>query len=542
MRFTLPFVGCAALISAASTSVWAQSDRPDVARRRASSASSPIHISRETTLITGPVDEDGYVDYLEAVNRKLSAGVTPENNAAVLLRRAVGPGEVQPELRKQHFKRLGIDPLPARGNYLVGWWQLERKAGLAPEAFDRLSSGPWRSEDHPAAAQWLTQNDAPLRLVIQATKRPRYYTPLLAGDASPKLISALLPAVQESRSVARVLKLRAMNRLGDGDLPGAADDLLAMHRLARLIGQGGTLVGGLVAIAIDSMALQGDLVLAAQPNLTSEQALAFLRDRSALPPIKGMRERMDFTERLMFLDTVNSLARGDGIQTLAAVNGQPQAGSGAVGGLSQVMKLFSKGIDWNVTLRTGNRWYDKLVSATDHETYAEQMAAMQRLEAELQELASKHNTPLKAALIALGGDAQGAMIGNMIGEILCALLLPATKASIQAEHRSLMQQDLARVALALAAYRAEQGNYPESLDTIGPKYLGEMPADRFSGKPLRYALRDEGQGYLLYSLGPNQRDDAATSHISQTLRGEWIPRDSAVKLEGDDLVVRMPVK
>lgn len=49
-----------------------------------------LRVSPETTVVTGPLNPDGTVDYVAAFNAELSQGVTPENNAAVLLLRALG--------------------------------------------------------------------------------------------------------------------------------------------------------------------------------------------------------------------------------------------------------------------------------------------------------------------------------------------------------------------------------------------------------------------------------------------------------------------
>src|SRR6184192_2449765 len=38
-------------------------------------------ISKETTYVAGPVRADGTIDYVEAINERLSQGVTKENNA-----------------------------------------------------------------------------------------------------------------------------------------------------------------------------------------------------------------------------------------------------------------------------------------------------------------------------------------------------------------------------------------------------------------------------------------------------------------------------
>jgi hypothetical protein len=71
-----------------------------------------ITVSKKTAHILQPLDANGNVDYLAALNQMTSQGVTRENNAAVPLFRAFGPGDVNPTLRSQFFKRLKIEPLP----------------------------------------------------------------------------------------------------------------------------------------------------------------------------------------------------------------------------------------------------------------------------------------------------------------------------------------------------------------------------------------------------------------------------------------------
>jgi hypothetical protein len=66
--------------------------------------------------------------------------------------------------------------------------------------------------------------------------------------------------------------------------------------------------------------------------------------------------------------------------------------------------------------------------------------------------------------------------------------------------------------------------------------MPQTPQDRFSGQALHYERR--GEGYLLYSVGMNGKDDAA---ISSTQDGEHVPDGQATGDEGDDLVVRVPL-
>ena len=62
-----------------------------------------------------------------------------------------------------------------------------------------------------------------------------------------------------------------------------------------------------------------------------------------------------------------------------------------------------------------------------------------------------------------------------------------------------------QVAFALAAFRRDHARYPAMLNDLSPNYLKDVPADLFTGKPLIY--RPEPNGYLLYSVGLNGKDD-----------------------------------
>ena len=63
--------------------------------------------------------------------------------------------------------------------------------------------------------------------------------------------------------------------------------------------------------------------------------------------------------------------------------------------------------------------------------------------------------------------------------------------------------------VAIRSYRLEQGKLPGDLRQLVPDYLAVLPEDPFSRAPLVYRLEDEG--YMLYSVGLNRRDDGGRS-------------------------------
>jgi len=69
------------------------------------------------------------------------------------------------------------------------------------------------------------------------------------------------------------------------------------------------------------------------------------------------------------------------------------------------------------------------------------------------------------------------------------------------------------IAVELEAHRQAVGDYPTHLTDIKLAYLEELPSDPCSGQPFHYEKRDDG--YLLYSLGANGKDDGGKSDRDQ---------------------------
>jgi hypothetical protein len=73
---------------------------------------------------------------------------------------------------------------------------------------------------------------------------------------------------------------------------------------------------------------------------------------------------------------------------------------------------------------------------------------------------------------------------------------------------------LLRAELALREYRERHAGYPPKLEGLVPQCLTAVPVDPFSGQPLRY--RRQGEGYVLYSVGPDGKDDGGTPSSSRS--------------------------
>jgi hypothetical protein len=482
-------------------------------------------VGKETTYVTGPLDDDGYIDYAAALNERLGKGVTPKNNANVLLWQALGP---RPEGGKgmppAFFKWMGIEELPEKAEYLIDLFKYVREHRkvepfeIADELNDQLSRAaerPWAAKEYPYIAGWLKANEKPLALAVEATRRPHYFNPLV--PQSEGLIGALLPGVQSCREIARALATRAMLRVGEGKFDDAWQDLLACHRLGRLVGRGATLIDGLVGIAIDHVASTADVAFLARAKLDAKQTLACLNDLQKLPPMPAMADKVDLGERFVFLDCV-MLIRRHGIQYLDAL---------AKGGTPKAAPRPLDGIDWEPALRNGNRWYDRMAVAMRLKDRSAREKELNQINNELGKLKlnSRDATSWRGRLRLLFIDKEKlpTVLGEKIGNVLIGMMAPATGKVQAAGDRAEQVQRNLRVAFALAAYHRDHGRYPKELAALAPKYLKEVPDDLFSGKPLAYETSEDG--YLLYSVGANGQNEEGR-------RDDDPP--------GDDLRVRMP--
>ncbi|MHC4984602.1 MAG: hypothetical protein ACYTFO_00445, partial [Planctomycetota bacterium] len=267
----------------------------------------PFTISPETTYFTEPLNEDGTVNYIAAVNAVYAEGVTPDNNAAPLLIQVSGiKGFTLQDVSEQSRERwtdVGIVDLPQQGLY-VDIFQLRPDWG-PEERYEGALKGPWRASQKPEIAEWLAANEEALALAAEAAQRERFFVPHpeLVGetDESPLTRSLLIVPLSAYRNIARAFVCRANLSLGEGDLEQAFEDFCTAYRLGTLVGQEPTLIADLVAAAIISVSCDAMVDLAAMP-LTTEQAQSLLETWQGLPPGPAPWQAVDELERLLALD------------------------------------------------------------------------------------------------------------------------------------------------------------------------------------------------------------------------------------------------
>jgi hypothetical protein len=331
------------------------------------------------------------------------------------------------------------------------------------------------------------------------------------NPADPGLLNVRLPGVQRCRDLGAALAARAMLRASRGDLDGAWADVLAGHRLGRLVGRGACLIETLAGAAVEGTAARGVPALIDRAGPDTDRLTRWARDLRELPPLPDVAGQVDLGSRYMLLDVVMLIDRR-GLGALGGGDGGPLA------------DILIDGIDWDPALRAINRWHDRLTAALRVKDRAARVREYERFTTDIRAL--KRQTEDRDATSKAVREAKdpSAAWGGYVGDVLVALLTPAATLVQDAVDRLGQVQDNLAVAFALARYKADRGGYPKELAELAPKYLARVPGDVFSCKPLVY--RSGGGGYVLYSVGVNGRDDGG--------------RGSSDTPKGDDLVIRMP--
>jgi hypothetical protein len=105
--------------------------------------------------------------------------------------------------------------------------------------------------------------------------------------------------------------------------------------------------------------------------------------------------------------------------------------------------------------------------------------------------------------------------------IITSIFAPAMLRVNELYAESIARMRITRVGLALLQEKKAQGVFPDTLEKLNMENLD----DPFSTEPLRY--KPQGQGFILYSIGPDQKDNGGSpkQKKQKSARGRPAPDD-----------------
>ncbi len=350
---------------------------------------------------------------------------------------------------------------------------------------DKWASGDDFKDNSPAAMaakkQSLAKNVTAFQLLHQGFQYPYQAPPVRSFDAGN------YSSYQKNRSLARVLGLEASVDAQTGDWNGSITADLDSLQLGEDLPHGGTVIAMLVGDAVQSIGRKQ--AWGAVDHLDASQARAAAQRlehiRADHVPFADTLQEEEWSGQAGLLEMMrrkdwpsgayaSGYTSGDG--AMAALRNTAAATRIRLAGKRTIMANYTRYMDQSI--------------ANARQPYAAHLPAP-----------PIPGDPLNQIMFASDSETSGSSFPNNVR------LREAVTDT---------QSALLMTMLALRAYKLEHGSYPASLSALVPEYLKAVPADPFAlSGPLRYKL--QGATYLLYSVGPDGKDDGGQAILDKTL-------------------------
>ncbi len=304
-----------------------------------------------------------------------------------------------------------------------------------------------------------------LAIVSRAAQRPscRFELDYTKGAAM------LMPHLSDLRTLSRLQCAMALSQSAAGQADEAWNTLEEGFRHANALHGEPILISQLVRIAQFSLCARTLRLVAVQHPLPPARAAALAACVEQFDDQRPFVASVD-GERLL-LGEWGFRLRGRELRQAMSWNGDSSAS-----GAWPLMLFFSISTPLN-------QW--------DHAQYLALMHGQTRLAAE------PYNRQLITAT-----ERQMQAIPRYC--VLTRLLVPALGAATERFVRLQAEARVTRKGLGLLAWQQTHGTFPAKLEELGTP----VPLDPFGGQPLRY--RAEGAGFVLYSSGPDLKDDGGS--------------------------------
>lgn len=344
---------------------------------------------------------------------------------------------------------------------------------------------PLTPESLAAMDEFLTAQAGHIAAVRSAFRRPRFRFDIAFG-AGP---AALLPHLSRIRKEARIFQIVSLAAVEHGDVTGALQAIEDSIHSGQLLAAEPTLISQLVRIACLNLALTSmEQLLSRQPlNAAQLDRLHVMLEGAGL---RGAARKALVYERPYSLASFDPQVVAQSLSNPAPGDSEEEAAQAA----SNVRKGFT------FLRATGYLAPDRRFML---ETFKEAIA-----------LAEQETPDSLRQCEALFKDV-AAKARRFPPKFFSAMMLPALQnvpekfASYEARRRA------ALTAVAIERFRLEhEGQLPDQLAALVPRFLANPPLDPFDGEPLRFKKLDEG--FAVYSVGKDRTDDDGLERARRT--------------------------
>ncbi len=333
---------------------------------------------------------------------------------------------------------------------------------------------------------------APVIEELRAASRRPYVRFNIAYD-NPDKIAILLPHLGVLRNVCRIVTVRAQAELISGQTDKAADDAVLALYLAEAPKSEAMVVSQLVRCAALHEAMQ-PIIVGLREHLWSDADIKRFQDvLDKIDVIGAIKTSID-AEEIFFADTCfEQLKAARNPLTLLRnwnVMIGPNQGPYGDNPLADAFFYVAVPSGWFDFERVNYHRLEKAttgpcIDVSQHCVYPEKAEQADKMLQRLKGLGPVHNI-FHHEIVALVGVPALAKLGKKTAGAAAEV-------------------DLTRLACALERARMANGQYPDDLNSLSPKFISSVPNDPIQNGPLHY--RRDQDGFTLYSVGWNGTDD-----------------------------------
>lgn len=359
---------------------------------------------------------------------------------------------------------------------------------------------PWNDESEQKFEDLLAQHGKELdRFVTVVTSKPEWFV-ARDYDLGPNL---LLPEMAEIKNIVKVLARRANMSAKSGDVDSALADWHAMRAAARHVSNEPFLIGLLVAIAIDAIALRSleECVegLSNDPNALAQWEDALLATKFKFDPEPALKG-----EFYMELNICRNFKEYGGIKMLNTMSS----------GEFTIHEIDPAKIKRDGTPKDIFAAANLTTFANYWNTVFKEMSQGQRPARQWSDTAER-----LSAQIATSGKTS---------ELIAKFLFPVFAQADRALWKDDVNQDLALAYVRCLRYRAEKGKFPASLKVVESEF-----ADPFN-KGGTIQMSSSATELRVWSVGTDGKDDRGVIGYLPHTPGQGEPKRS------DDIVFLWP--
>ncbi len=412
----------------------------------------------------------------------------------------------RPSAYRMNFKlyrgAAGIWPKPG-GNWQNGTFTDLQEWQTYFQNFNATSEGktngfPMLAQPQSPAADVLlalSSFNPALGELRQASRRPMAWMPLNYDNGFEDAVT-LMPWLANEKRCAQLLHLRAVAELQANQSAAALEDVKLLLRLTDTIRNQPFLISHLVRIAMQAITLQPVYEGLAQHRWNDAQLAdleAVLGEKDYLADFQfamsGERACAIYTFELQRRAREMKRYAGDEVGNLIVTNS---------------LRLMPSAFFYQNELAICQLYDQFVLPVLNLSNHTVSVSACRNGQINFVEQA-KHWSFYKI---------EARMLFPAIGKAVTKFAL------IQA------QLDLARTACALERFRLAHGNYPDTLDTLAPHFITQLPHDIINGQPLHYRRTDEGK-FVLYSVGWDEKDGGGKVFLTESgtvdqKKGDWV--------------------